>query len=59
MVTPNNIHTLSRDKIVRINKWSSKRKCLDLLSNSLNTFFNKMYREQFGEFLCVYWGLKG
>ena len=34
------------------------RKCLDLLSNSLNTFFNKMYRDQFGEFKCIL-GLKG
>ena len=40
-------------------KWSPKRKCFDLLSNSLNTFFNKMYRDQFGEFVFVYWGLKG
>ena len=36
----------------------TKRKCLDLLSNSLNTFFKKMYRDQFGEFVCGYWGLK-
>ena len=35
------------------------RTSLDLLSNSLNTFFMKMYRDQFGEFVCGYWGLKG
>ena len=40
-----------------LTKWSPKRECLDLLSNSLNTFFNKIYRDQFGEFLCVYLGL--
>ena len=36
----------------------TKRKCIDLLSNSLNTFFKKMYRDQFGEFVCGYWCLK-
>ena len=35
-------------------KWSPKRKCLDLLSNSLNAFFKEMYRDQFGEFVCGY-----
>ena len=40
-------------------KWSSKRKCLDLLWNSLNTFFKEVYRDQFGEFVCGYWCLKG
>ena len=40
-------------------KWSSKRKCFDLLSNSLNSFFKEIYRDQFGEFICGYWGLKG
>ena len=37
--------------------WSPKRKCLDLLSNSLNSFFKEMYRDQFGEFVCGYWGV--
>ena len=36
-----------------------RKKCFDLSSNSLNLFFNKMYRDQFGEFVCGYWGLKG
>ena len=40
-------------------KWSPKGKCFDLLSNSLNTFSEEMYRDQFGEFVCGYWGLKG
>ena len=39
--------------------WSPKRKCFDLSSNSLNLLFNKMYRDQFGEFVCGYWDLKG
>ena len=30
----------------------------DLLSNSLNSFFKEIYRDQFGEFVCGYWGLK-
>ena len=56
----NDIHRLSRDKVMRINKmitwWET---CFDLLTNSLNTFFKEMYRDQFGEFVFVYWGLKG
>ena len=40
-------------------KWWPKRKCFDLLSNCLNSFFKEMYRDQFGEFACGYWGLKG
>ena len=39
-------------------KWSPERKCLDLLSNSLNSFFKEMCRDQFGEFVSGYWGLK-
>ena len=27
--------------------------------NSLNSFFKEMYRDQFGEFVCGYWDLKG
>ena len=42
----NNIHTLS------------KRKCLDLLLNSLNNFLQEVYGDLFGEFVCGYWGLK-
>ena len=41
---------------MRINKMG---KCLDLLSNSLNSFVKEMYEDQFGEFVCGYWGLKG
>ena len=39
-------------------KWSPKRKCFDLLSNSLNSFFKEICRDQFGEFVFRYWGLK-
>ena len=58
-ISPNNNHTLSRDKLWEFIKWSHKRKCLDLLSNSLNSFFKEMYGDQFGEFVCGYWGLNG
>ena len=37
----------------------TKKKCLDHLSNFLNTFFEEMYGDQFGEFVCGYWDLKG
>ena len=56
--SPNDIHTLSRDKVMRI-KWSPKRKCHDLLSISLNLFMTEMYGDQFGEFACGYWGSHG
>ena len=39
-------------------KWSPERKCFNLLSNSLNSFFKEMYRDQFGEFVHVHWSLK-
>ena len=32
---------------------------LDLLLNSLNWFLKEMYGDQFGEFVCWYWDLKG
>ena len=57
--SPNNIYTLSTDKLWELIKWSPKQKCLDLLTNSLNSFFKEMYGDQFGEFICGYWGLKG
>ena len=55
----NNIDTLSTDKLWELIKGSPERKCLDLLSNSLNSFFKEMYGDQFGEFVSGYWGLKG
>ena len=45
---------------MRINKMITKGKTLfDLLSDSLYSFCKEMYRDQFGEFVCGYWGLKG
>ena len=46
-------------RLWELRKWSPKRKYFDLLSNSLNSFFKEMYRDQFGEFVWEYWGLKG
>ena len=44
---------------MRINKMITKGKIFDLLSNSLNSFMKEMYGDQFGEFVCGYWGLMG
>ena len=44
---------------MRNNKMITKRKIFDLLSNSHNLFLKEMYGDQFGEFVCGYWGLKG
>ena len=35
------------------------RKRLYVLLNSLDQFLKEMYGDQFGEFVCEYWGLKG
>ena len=45
-------------RLWELTKWSPKRKLLDLLSNSLSSFFKETYRDQFGEFVCRYWGLR-
>ena len=37
-------------------KWWLKRKWFDLLSNSLNFPFKKIYRDQVGELVCGFWG---
>ena len=58
--SPNNIQWLSRDTVKRINKLMiTKTKYLDLLLNSLDWFLKEMYADQFGEFVCWYWDLKG
>ena len=44
---------------MRINQMITKRKVSDLLSISPNYFCKEMYRDQFGEFVYGYWGLKG
>ena len=44
---------------MRINKNDHLRENASILfPNSLNSFFKEIYRDQFGEFVCVYWGLK-
>ena len=35
----------------------TKRKCFDLLSNSLNELFKEMYSDLFGEFKSGYQGV--
>ena len=41
-------------------KWSSKRNYVLSFYQILNTyFFKEIYRDQFGEFVWGYWGLKG
>ena len=39
---------------MRNDKMITKGKYFDLLSNSLNLFFNEMYRGQSGEIACEY-----
>ena len=48
---PNMFNRWSGKGLWEFLKWSPKEKLFDLLSNSLNEFFNKMYVDQFGEFL--------
>ena len=51
--SPNDVLTLSRDKVTRINK---------MMTNFIKfsqLILKKMYGDQFGEFACGYWGLKG
>ena len=43
---------------MKIDKMITKRKCFDLLSNSLNELFREMYSDLFGEFESGYWGFK-
>ena len=36
----------------------AKEKCFDFVSNSLNSSYKEIYRDQFGEFVCGYWDLR-
>ena len=54
--SPNDIHTLSRDKVMRITEMITKEK---MLWSFIEFLFKEMYRDQFGEQVCGYWGLKG
>ena len=50
----------SREEVMKICEMITiKGKYFELLSNSLNSFFKEMYEDQFGEFVCGYFGLKG
>ena len=57
--SPNNIHTLSRDKVMRINKMIIIEKILWSFIKFSQLILKEMYEDQFGEFVCGYWGLKG
>ena len=57
--SPNNVHTLSRDKVTRINKMITKEKMPWSFIKFSQLILKKMYGDQFGEFACGYWGLKG
>ena len=35
-------------RLLELIKWLPERKCFDLLSDSLNLFLKKMYRDQYG-----------
>ena len=57
--SPNNIHTLSKDKVMRINKMINKRNMPWSFIKFSQVVLKKIYGDQFGEFVCGYWGLKG
>ena len=57
--SPNNTHTLSRDKVMRINKMITKGKMPWSFIKFSQVILKKIYGDQFGEFVCGYWGLKG
>ena len=46
-------------KLWELISWSPKRKCLDLLSNSLNPSMKETYRDQFWRICMWILGLKG
>ena len=62
--SPNDIHTLSRDTVVRINQINDhqiNRKLVlwSFIIKLSQLILNEMYEYQCGEFVCGYWGLKG
>ena len=58
--SPNNIHTLSRNKVMRINKMMIIEKISwSFIKFSQLILKKEMYGDQFGEFVCGYWGSKG
>ena len=52
--SPNDIHTLSRDYVTRIDKMITKEKMPSAFINFSQLIRKEMYGDQFG-----YWGLKG
>ena len=46
-------------RLWELTKWLPKRKCLDLWTNSLNSFFNEMYGDQVWKICLWILGLKG
>ena len=57
--SPNNIHTLSRDKVMRINKMITKGKMPWSFIKFSQVILKGNVGDQFGEFVCGHWGLKG
>ena len=57
--SPNDIHTLSRDYLMRIDKMIAKEKMPSSFINFSQLIRKEMYGDQFGEFVYGYWGLKG
>ena len=57
--SPNNIHTLSREMVMRINQMTTKEKMRRSFIKLSQLIFKEMYEYQCGEFVCGYWGLKG
>ena len=57
--SPNDVHTLSTDKVTRINEMITKEKMPWSFIKFSQLILKKMYGDLFGEFACGYWGLKG
>ena len=57
--SPNNIHMLPREMVMRVNKMITKGKMLWSFTKFSQLFFKEMYEGQYGEFICGYRGLKG
>ena len=57
--SPNNIHTLSRNKVMRINEMITKEKMPRSFIKVPQLILKGNYGDQFGEFVWGYWDLKG
>ena len=56
--SPNNIHTLSRGMVMRINNMITKGKMTWSFIKFSQVILKKIHGDQFGEFVCGYCGLK-